>query len=83
MCIINIIEGMGLRRGFSSGSVVKNLPALWELQDMWVQSLCWDDPLEEGMVSHSSSLALRIPWIEEHGRLQTMGCKELDTTEGT
>ena len=34
------------------------------------------------MVSHSSSLALRIPWIEEHGRLQTMGCKELDTTEG-
>ena len=37
---------------------VKNLPAMWET---WVQSLGWDDPLEEGMATHSSILAWRIP----------------------
>ena len=48
---------------------VKNLPAVWET---WVQSLSWEDPLEEGMATHSSILAWRIPWIEEPGRLQSM-----------
>jgi len=38
---------------------VKNLPAMWEI---WVQSLGWEDPLEEGMETHSSILAWRIPW---------------------
>ena len=38
--------------------MVKNLPAMWET---WVQSLGWEDPLEEGMVTHSSILAWRIP----------------------
>ena len=45
---------------------VKNLPAMWEIQ---VLSLHWEDPLEEGMVIHSSILAWRIPWTEEPGRL--------------
>jgi len=45
------------------------------------QSLGQKDPLEKGMAMHSSILAWRIPWIEEPGRLQSMGCKELDTTE--
>ena len=49
---------------FPSCSVVKNLPAV---QEMWVQSLGWDDPLEEGMASHSTVLAWRIPWTEEPG----------------
>ena len=40
-------------------------------------SLDWEDPLEEGMAAHSSVLAWRIPWAEEAGRLQSMGCKEL------
>ena len=40
------------------GSVVKNLPAM---QETWVQSLGWEDPLEEGMETHSSILAWRIP----------------------
>ena len=44
---------------------VKNLPAMQETQEMWVRFLGWEDPLEEGMASHSSILALRIPWTEE------------------
>ena len=40
-----------------------------EMQETWIQSLGWEDPLEEGMVTHSSILAWRIPWTEEPGRL--------------
>ena len=40
---------------------------------MWVQSLGQEDPLEEGMATHSSILAWRILWTEEPGRLQSMG----------
>ena len=40
---------------------------------MWIQSLGWEDPLEEGMATHSSILAWRIPWTEERGGLQSMG----------
>ena len=46
-----------------------------------VHSLDWEDALEKEMASHSSILAWRIPWTEEPGRLQSMGCKELDMTE--
>ena len=53
---------------------VKNLPAMWET---WVRSLGWEDPLEEGMVTHSSILAWRIPWTEEPGRLQSMGSQRV------
>ena len=47
-------------KGFSDGSAVKNLPAMQEMQETWVQSLGWEDPLEEGMATHSSILAWRI-----------------------
>ena len=50
--------------------VVKSLPAM---QETWVQSLGWEDPLEEGMATHSSILSWRIPWTEEPGGLQPMG----------
>ena len=50
--------------------MVKNLPAM---RDTWVWSLDWKDPLEEGMVTHSSILAWRIPWTEEPGRVQFKG----------
>ena len=53
-----------------------------EMQDMWVQSLGQKDPLEEGMATHSSILAWRIPWTEEPG-WATWSLKELDTTEVT
>ena len=49
------------QRGFLGGSVVKNLPAMQELQETWVRSLGLEDPLEEGMTTHSSILAWRIP----------------------
>ena len=42
--------------------MVKNLPAM---QETWVRSLGWEDPLEKGMATHSSILAWRIPWTEE------------------
>ena len=58
--------------------MVKNLPAK---RETWVWSLDWEDCLEEGMESHSSILAWRIPWTEEPRRLQSRGCKELDTPE--
>ena len=64
--------------GFPGGSRVKNLPAI---QEMWVQSLGQEDPLEKGMAAHSSILAWEIPWTEEPGGPQSMGLKELDTTE--
>ena len=47
---------------------------------MLVQSLGWEDPLEEGMATHSSILAQTTPWTEEPGRLQSMGSQESDTT---
>ena len=46
---------------------------------MQVQSLGWEDPLEEGMTTHSSSLAWRIPWTEEPGGLQSMGVTKSQT----
>ena len=49
---------------------LKRLPAM---QETWVRSLGWEDPLEKGMATHSSILAWRIPWTEEPGRLQSMG----------
>ena len=58
--------------------MVKNLPAMEETQ---VLSLAWEDPMEEGMATHSSILAWRIPQTKEPGELPSMGRKELDTTE--
>ena len=50
---------------------------------MWVQSLGWKDPLEEGMAINSSILAWKIPWTEEPRGLRSIGCRESDTTEAT
>ena len=61
-----------LTMGFPGGSVVKNPPAMQELQETWVWSLGQEDALEEGMATHSIILAWRIPWTEEPGRLQSM-----------
>ena len=63
--------------GFPGGSVVKNPPAMQELQEMWVGSLVPEDPLEEGMATHSSILAWRIPWTEEPGGLQSLGSQRV------
>ena len=55
--------------GFPSDSVVKNLPAVQEMKEIKVQSLDWEDPLEESMATHFSILAWRISWTEEPGGL--------------
>ena len=57
---------------------VKNLTAMMET---WVRSLGHEDPLEKGMTIHSCILAWKIPWTKEPVGLQSMGYKELDTTE--
>ena len=53
---------------------VKNLPAV---QEIWVQPLDREDPLEKGIAPHSSILAWRIPWTEEPGGLQSMGLQRV------
>ena len=53
---------------------VKNLRAMWET---WVRSLGWEDPLEEGMATHSSIVAWRIPWMEEPVGLQSVGLQRV------
>ena len=61
---------------FPGGSVVKSpLP----MQEMWVRSLGWEDPLEKEMATHCSMLAWKIPWTGESGGLQSMGLQESDT----
>ena len=66
-------EGIGYPLQYSWASLVaqtvKNQPAMWET---WVPSQGEEDPLEEGMATHSSILAWRIPWTEEPGGLQSM-----------
>ena len=59
---------------------IKNLPTIWEIQ---VQSLSWEDPLEEGMATHSSILAWRIPQTEEPGRLQSTGSQRVRYDKAT
>ena len=53
--------------------MVKHLPTVWEI---WVLSLGQEDPLEKEMASHSSTLAWRIPWMEEPGKVQSMDCRK-------
>ena len=48
------------------------------MRETWVQSLCWEDPLEKGKATQSSIMAWRIPWTEESGGLRSIG---LDKTE--
>ena len=54
--------------------MVRNLPAV---QETWVRSLGHEDPLEKGMATHSGILAWRIPWMEEPGKLQSMGSQRV------
>ena len=55
------------------GTAVKNRQPVQETQETQVRSLGREDPLEKEMVTHSSILALKIPWTEEPGELQSMG----------
>ena len=71
-------EGIGYSLQYSWASpvaqMIKNPPAVWET---WVRSLGWEDPLKEGLVTHSSILARRIPMDKKPGRLQSMGLQRI------
>ena len=71
-------EGIGYPLQYSWASLVahmvKNLPTMWET---WVPSLGREDPLEKEMAIHSSTIAWKIPWTEEPGRLQSMGSQRV------
>ena len=54
--------------------MVKHVPAM---QETWVRSLGWEDPLEKEMATHTSNLAWKISWTEEPGRLQSMGLRRV------
>ena len=73
-----IIKVTVLYSSFPGGTEVKNLPAnAGDTRDV-VRSLGGEEPLEEGMETHSSILAWRIPWTEEPGRLQSIGSQRYD-----
>ena len=68
----SILTGLLLQTGASiMAQMVKNLSAMQEIQ---VQSLVWEDPLEKEMATHSSIFAWRIPWTEESRGLQPRSC---------
>ena len=58
--------------------VAQRLKRLPGMREIWVGSLGWEDPLEKEMATHSSTLAWRIPWREEPGRLQSMGSQRVE-----
>ena len=60
--------------------MVKHLPTV---QESWARSLGREDPLEREMATHSSTLAWKIPWTEEHGRLQSMGSQRVRHDQAT
>ena len=76
--LLDFIERLLLARASLVAQMAKHLPAV---QETWVRSLGWKDPLEKEMAAHSSILAWRIPWTAEPGGLQSMAHKESDTTE--
>ena len=53
---------------------VRCLPAM---RETWVRTLGWEDPLEKEIATHSSTLAWKLPWMKEVGRLQTMGSQRV------
>ena len=63
--------------GFPGGTVEKNLPAMQETQETQGLSLGQEDPLEKELATHSSIPAWKIPWMEEPGRLLSMGLQRV------
>ena len=72
LCLL--LELPNLSSDFPGGSVVKHLSTMRETQ---VRALVWEDPLEKAMAIHSSTIAWKIPWTEEPGRLQSMGSQRV------
>ena len=77
------MRGRHSKKGFPSGSAVKNPPAVQETKETRVQSLGYKDPLEEGMATHYSILARESHGQGSLGVHSPWGCKESDTIEAT
>ena len=73
------VENIGRegRRNKQASLVVQTIKRLLTMQETQVRSLGWEDPLEKEMAPHSSTLAWKIPWMEEHDRLQFMGSQRV------
>ena len=74
-CFIWINSKLGISQGFTL--VAQTVKRLSTMRETRVQSLGREDPLEKEMTIHSSTLAWKIPWIEEPGRLQSMGSQRV------
>ena len=70
-------SGRSLEEEMAPTSVAQRVKRLPTMQETWVRSLGWEDPLEKEMATHSNSLAWKIPWTEEPGRLQFMGLQRV------
>ena len=57
--------------------VAQTVKCLFTMRETRVQTLVWEDPLEKEMANYSSTLAWKIPWVEEHGRLQSTGSQRV------
>ena len=68
---------LALNEGITASLVVQMVKQLPATSDTWVQSLGREDSLEKEMATHSSTLAWKIPWMEEPGRLQSMGSQRV------
>ena len=71
------VVGRRLKPCCQLDAAVKNPPTMQKIQEMWVWFLGWEDPLEEGMATHSSILAWRIPWTEEPSGLRSTGSQRV------
>ena len=69
--------GLLLQNGDGASLVAQTVETLPAMQEMWVQSSGWEDPLEKGIATYSSNLAWRIPSTEESGGLQYMGLQRV------
>ena len=67
----------GITGSYGGALVAQRVKHLPETQEIWVRSLGQEDPLEKKVAAHSSTLAWKIPWMEEPGRLQSMGSQRV------
>ena len=72
--MLDLVTSFTISRASLVTQMVKRLPAIWETR---VESLGQEDPLEKKMATHSSTLAWKIPWMEEPGRLKFMGSQRV------
>ena len=76
--VLSLLRLLRLNTFFIEASLVaQTVKRLTAMQETWIRSLGWEDPLKEEMATHSSILAWKIPWTEEPCRLQPMGLQRV------